>query len=158
MAIQRVRFQMRQGTAAAWTTENGVLYVGEWGYESDTGKLKIGDGVTAWNTLPYSQAGSSDALTGINEQTGTTYTLVLADATKGVRMTNAATCALTIPANASVALPLYVALPIFQGGAGVVSIAGATGVTIEAASGQSTIGVGDFRTIFQRATDVWVIG
>lgn len=49
------RIQLRRGTAAAgatqWTTQ--VLYAGEVGYETDTGKFKIGDGTTAWNSLPY---------------------------------------------------------------------------------------------------------
>lgn len=49
------RIQLRRGTAAAgvtqWTTQ--VLYAGEIGYETDTGKFKIGDGTTAWNSLPY---------------------------------------------------------------------------------------------------------
>lgn len=106
----------------------------------------------------WSEVGGGGAPTAINEQTGTSYALVPGDAAKGVRMTNAAACVLTIPTNASATLPLYTALPIFQGGAGPVSIAGAPGVTIEAASGAATVGLGDFRTIFQRATDVWVIG
>jgi len=49
------RIQFRRGTAAAgvnqWT--NQVLYAGEIGYETDTGRFKIGDGSTAWNTLKY---------------------------------------------------------------------------------------------------------
>lgn len=49
------RIQLRRGTAAAgatqWTTQ--VLYAGEIGYETDTGKFKIGDGTTAWNSLSY---------------------------------------------------------------------------------------------------------
>jgi hypothetical protein len=49
------RIQFRRGTAAAganqWTTQ--VLYAGEVGYETDTGRFKIGDGSTAWNTLKY---------------------------------------------------------------------------------------------------------
>jgi hypothetical protein len=50
------RIQLRRGTAAAggnqWT--NQVLYAGEIGFETDTGKFKIGDGTTAWNSLGYS--------------------------------------------------------------------------------------------------------
>lgn len=45
--------QLRRGTAAQWTTANTVLSNGEPGYETDTGKFKLGDGVTAWNTLAY---------------------------------------------------------------------------------------------------------
>ncbi len=43
----------RNGTAAAATASNPVLREAEPGWEKDTNKLKIGDGVTAWNDLPY---------------------------------------------------------------------------------------------------------
>ena len=45
--------ELRRGTAAAWTAANPVLSTAEPGYETDTGKLKIGDNVTAWNSLAY---------------------------------------------------------------------------------------------------------
>lgn len=50
MAIQ---IQMRRGTAAQWTSSNPTLAVGELGVETDTNKLKVGDGTTAWNSLGY---------------------------------------------------------------------------------------------------------
>lgn len=43
-----------QGTAAEWTQANPVLQLGWIGYESDTGRVKIGDGISDWNTLEYS--------------------------------------------------------------------------------------------------------
>lgn len=49
------RFKLRNGTAAAWTAANPVLLAGEVGLESDTRKLKLGDGTTAWNSLLYVQ-------------------------------------------------------------------------------------------------------
>lgn len=45
--------QARRGTAAQWTTANPVLAAGEFGFETDTKKLKIGDGTTAWTSLGY---------------------------------------------------------------------------------------------------------
>lgn len=54
------RFAIRRGTAAAWTTANPVLISGEEGYETDTRKRKVGDGVTAWNSLPYDPTGGSN--------------------------------------------------------------------------------------------------
>lgn len=45
--------KLRRGTAAAWTSANPVLAAGEEGWESDTGKRKVGDGVTAWVSLAY---------------------------------------------------------------------------------------------------------
>lgn len=50
MAIQ---VQIRRDTAANWTSNNPTLAQGEWGYETDTTKLKIGDGSTAWTSLGY---------------------------------------------------------------------------------------------------------
>lgn len=44
----------RRGSAAQWTAANTILDASEIGYESDTGKFKIGDGSTAWSSLPYS--------------------------------------------------------------------------------------------------------
>ena len=40
-------------TAAAWTAANEVLRAGGQGFETDTNLFKFGDGVTAWNDLPY---------------------------------------------------------------------------------------------------------
>lgn len=48
-----VQIQVRRGTAADWTAANPTLLEGEPGLETDTGLLKYGDGVTAWNELPY---------------------------------------------------------------------------------------------------------
>lgn len=44
---------MRRGTAASWTAANPTLDSGEGGFETDTKKLKVGDGSTAWNSLAY---------------------------------------------------------------------------------------------------------
>ncbi|SRR5712691_10879473 len=52
-----VQMQVRRGTAAAWTAANPVMLAGEIGYETDTGKFKVGDGVTAWAGLAYSNPG-----------------------------------------------------------------------------------------------------
>jgi len=45
--------QLRRGTAALWTSTNPTLAQGEIGIETDTSKVKTGDGSTAWNSLPY---------------------------------------------------------------------------------------------------------
>jgi len=50
MAVQ-TQIQIRRGTAAQWTAANPVLASGEFGYETDTGKFKIGNGSSAWNSL-----------------------------------------------------------------------------------------------------------
>jgi hypothetical protein len=45
--------QVRRGTAEQWVTANPVLSSGELGFETDTGKFKIGDGTLEWDELDY---------------------------------------------------------------------------------------------------------
>ena len=47
------KIQLRRDTASDWTSANPTLAAGEFGYESDTTRFKIGDGSTAWNSLAY---------------------------------------------------------------------------------------------------------
>jgi len=47
------KLQIRRDTAANWASANPVLSSGELGFETDTYKLKIGDGSSAWNSLAY---------------------------------------------------------------------------------------------------------
>ena len=49
----RVTLQIRHDEAADWTTRNPVLAQGEYGLETDTFLIKVGDGVTAWRNLRY---------------------------------------------------------------------------------------------------------
>lgn len=51
MTLRRVR--VRRGTAASWTSANPTLGMAEFGFETDSKKMKMGDGATNWNTLPY---------------------------------------------------------------------------------------------------------
>ena len=50
---QTALMQQRRDTAANWTSANPTLLAGEIGIESDTNKIKIGDGSTAWTSLAY---------------------------------------------------------------------------------------------------------
>ncbi|MFM1966814.1 MAG: hypothetical protein RL134_2539 [Actinomycetota bacterium] len=67
-----VQIRSRRDTAANWATNNPVLGVGEIGIEIDVAapatapKLKVGNGVTAWNTLPYLAAAAAGALLAAN--------------------------------------------------------------------------------------------
>lgn len=57
MAIQ---LQLRRDSAANWTSANPTLLEGEIGYETDTGSMKVGDGLSNWAALAYwTGAGSS---------------------------------------------------------------------------------------------------
>jgi hypothetical protein len=55
-----VRIQLRRGTAAQWTSANPTLVAGEMGVETDTRKVKVGDGTTAWTSLDYVAADSPE--------------------------------------------------------------------------------------------------
>jgi hypothetical protein len=68
------RMQQRRGTAAQWISTNGgagpVLNAGEMGWESDTNKFKIGDGVNNWTSLDY----FSDVNSTVNPAFGSSIT------------------------------------------------------------------------------------
>ncbi len=66
------RIQLRRGGAQEWANANPTLAQGELGIELDTGRIKIGDGVTAWNTLRYERP--------VESNTNTPNTLVQRDA------------------------------------------------------------------------------
>jgi len=51
MSYKKILF--RRDSAANWTSENPILSNGEVGLETDTDKIKIGDGSTAWTSLTY---------------------------------------------------------------------------------------------------------
>jgi hypothetical protein len=72
--VTRYRFQLRRDSAADWTSHNPTLLDGEPGVEEgpDGDRMKIGDGVTAWNDLPYWDAGLPSVIDGggPNDTTG----------------------------------------------------------------------------------------
>lgn len=69
-----IQLQFRRGTAAEWTAANSVLAIGEFGLETDTSYFKVGDGVTAWNSLAYGGIQGIQGPTGPRE-VATIYTL-----------------------------------------------------------------------------------
>lgn len=64
--------QFLRATASRWTTVNPVLKSGQPGYEIGTGSIKIGDGVTAWSSLPYLVAAPAPPLTFVRKTADTT--------------------------------------------------------------------------------------
>jgi hypothetical protein len=68
------QIQIRRGTAAQWTSANPTLASGEFGYETDTGKFKIGDGSTAWTSLSYKASGTVTSITAGTGLSGGTIT------------------------------------------------------------------------------------
>lgn len=51
--VLKTIFQLKRGQSTSWKNSNPILRVGEPGFEIDTGKLKIGNGIDAYNDLPY---------------------------------------------------------------------------------------------------------
>jgi len=54
------KIQIRRDSASNWTSNNPTLSAGEFGFETDTGKFKIGTGSSAWTSLSYSSVLPSD--------------------------------------------------------------------------------------------------
>ena len=66
------RIQLRRDGAQQWANVNPILAQGELGIELDTSRLKIGDGVTPWNSLKYERP--------LETESNTANTLVKRDA------------------------------------------------------------------------------
>ena len=92
-----------------------------------------------------------------NEQTGASYTLVLADGGKLVEMNNASANTLTVPPNSSVALPVGTQILVVQTGAGQTTLAAGSGVTVNSKDGNLKLSAQwSAATLIKRATDAWV--
>lgn len=177
------QIQVRRGTASQWTSTNPTLAAGEFGFETDTGKVKIGNGSTAWTSLSYLGAGTVTSITAGNGLTGgaitssgtiaidttvtatvsqtinaqtASYTLVLTDNGKLVEISNASANNLTVPLNSSVAFPTGATITILQTGAGQTTINPTGGVTINGTPGLKLRAQWSSATLIKRATDTWV--
>jgi hypothetical protein len=126
----------------------------ELGHASDTTITRVSAGVVAIEGVTVS---TSTRL--INAQTGTTYTFVAADAGKIITSSNGSAQTITIPPNSGVAFAIGTQIDIYNLGAGIASVTGGTGVTL---NGVST-GTGALNaqyaavTCFKIATDVWLM-
>ena len=72
------RIQLRRDSALGWSTNNPILASGEIGIKlsptpAQIVLFKIGDGITAWNSLPYQNEALSGATLGANTFTGQQY-------------------------------------------------------------------------------------
>lgn len=72
MAVRKIT--IRRGTASSWTSANPTLSGGEMGYETDTGKMKIGNGTSAWTSLAYFSTSITDGATNLDGLTDVTIT------------------------------------------------------------------------------------
>lgn len=123
--VANARYRPRGDTAANWTAVNPILAVREIGFELDTKKFKIGDGVTAWSALAYWDAsggggGLSDGDKGdITVSGGSSVWTIDSDviSTYGRTLTSASTAALargilglgTVAVEAATSFPFSVA-------------------------------------------------
>ena len=131
-----LHLQLRRDTAANWTAANPLLLIGEVGLETDTGQMKVGDGTTAWNALPYGgiqgpegaagPAGPMGSLLGVTTITGNTHTLEAAN--DGHMLYCTSSSAVTI--NTAPGLGAAFSALIIQGGTGQVTVAQGSGTTL----------------------------
>ena len=121
--------------------------------------VQSSDLVSNWPGSSLSVANRIDDVSlkgnGVNNQTGTSYTLVLADGGKLVTFSNAAAVSLTVPTNASVAFPTGVRIKLTNKGAGTVTVAGAGGVTLN--GNQLTMAENRSAMLYKLDTNTWVM-
>jgi hypothetical protein len=119
---------------------------------------KIGAGAVGTTEIADDGVTPAKVQGAVNAQTGTSYTLVLGDAYKTVTMDNASANALTIPTNASVAFAVGDRVDIWMKGAGVTTVQGDTGVTVNGVSaGSVALEQYGAVSITKIATDTWLL-
>ena len=60
------KIQVRRGTSSEWSSANPTLSSGEIGFETNTNKFKIGNGLSQWLALPYAAASEAYVDAAIN--------------------------------------------------------------------------------------------
>jgi hypothetical protein len=158
------------GTNFGWGW-NGGAEISAYATETWTSTAR-GTSISIWNT-PNGSTGTAERIkidqdgrvrifqvleapVSTNAQTGTSYTLVLADAGRAIEMNNAAANTLTVPTDASVNFPIGTVIDIFQTGAGQTTVGGA-GVTINARPGLKLSGQWATATLIKRAANTWLL-
>jgi len=159
--------QFRRGTAAEWTAVNPVLAAGEVGYETDTGKIKVGNGSSLWTALGYSSEGPTGA-TGATGPTGpqgdfslaqtieaknAAYTIQSSDA--GKLLTMDGTFNFTV--SSETALSSGQRVDILNVGTGTVSVTQGSGATVTANPGRTLRGRWSVATLLCLSENTYVL-
>ena len=138
------KFLTTNGTSTSWAAADAFP-----SQSGNAGKyLKTDGSVTSWDdpiALP------------INTQTGTTYTLVLADATKLVTLSNASGITVTVPTNTSVAFSTGTQINFAQLDSGQVTFVGDTGVTVNATPGLKLRAQYSSASLIKISTNTWLL-
>lgn len=121
-------------TAAQWTSDNTILGLGETGRETDTGKEKIGDGVTAWNSLGYSKSKTPEYIS-------TESTLIVRNACNYLYGNNSGTVLVTIKDSGNASNIVVLIFNLNFTVADVVVILLASGISVSATNNTGTIAV-----------------
>jgi hypothetical protein len=151
MALYHIR--PARGTAAAWTSANPVLKLGELGIETDTNRMKIGDGASAWTGLQYVMLKQQAP----NIYTVSTVATLVDSATfvSAVALNSASACTFTIPQNV---FPVGDCVNLIRYGSGAASFVAGSGVTLQTAVGLNLRSQYSWGTALQIAANVWVAG
>lgn len=141
------RILLRRDSSVNWNEANPILLEGEPGYETDTGKMKIGDGTNGWSDLDYyggtgpagpigpiGPTGPSGEIKTPVYQTNN-YTLNLSDSEGIIDFNSSSNLILTVPQNSLVPLEIGTTIRVVRSGAGEVIINAGSGVTLRYAVG-----------------------
>jgi len=126
---------------------------------------KIADGAVATakiadGSVTKAKLASTTALQAFNAQTGTSYTLGLSDADFGLMLTlsNASAITLTVPNESSVNFPVGSSINFTQLGAGQVTVAAASGVTINSQGAKmKTTGTYAVGSLIKMSSNNWLL-
>lgn len=134
------RFKVRGASAATLTSVNETPLVRELVIETDTGKIKLGDGATAWNDLPYLPGGEGGvSLAEVVVDATTAYTVLDAHSNVYRRLTNAAAKTITVGPQSGEALADDYEQHFDNDGAGAATFVAGSGVTIKAPAGGTLV-------------------
>lgn len=168
----RIQAKFKESTFKSQATASNTVLVEQ--LTSQTGKaVRIDDtaGVQKFaiafdGTLTFADgstqvtAGVYDPNLVINAQVGTTYQLVASDAQKIITCDNSSPITLTVPSNATAALPAGTQVSVLQLGTGQVEVVGASSpnpVTIYANPGRKTRAQYSLITLIQLSTNTWLL-